>query len=48
MSVVGAEVAEAALARARSAYGQLDFRLVPIEGPLPFEDSSFDVSGPVR
>jgi SAM-dependent methyltransferase len=43
VSVVGVEVAEAALARARRTYPQLDFRLVPIDGPLPFEDSSFDV-----
>jgi len=43
VSVIGAEVAAAAVARARRAYDQLDFRLVPIDGPLPFDDSSFDV-----
>jgi SAM-dependent methyltransferase len=41
--VVGAEVAEAAVARAARAYPALDFRLVPIDGPLPFEDGEFGV-----
>jgi SAM-dependent methyltransferase len=39
-------VAEAALARARARYSghrPLDFRLVPIEGPLPFDDNGFDL-----
>jgi SAM-dependent methyltransferase len=40
---VGVDVAEAALARARSRHPQLDFRLAPIDGPLPFEDGSFDL-----
>lgn len=40
---VGAEVAEAAVARARERHPELQFRLVPIEGPLPFEDASFDL-----
>lgn len=40
---VGAEVAEAAISRAESRYPGLDFRLVPIEGPLPFSDNSFDL-----
>ena len=43
VSVIGVDVAETALARARRSYPQLDFRLAPIDGPLPFEDSSFDV-----
>jgi SAM-dependent methyltransferase len=42
-SVIGAEVAEAALARARTAHPGLDFRLVPIDGPLPLEDASADL-----
>ena len=42
-SVVGADVAEAALARARARHSDLDFRLVPIDGPLPFEDNAFDL-----
>lgn len=42
-SAVGADIAEAALRRARTAFPDLDFRLVPIDGPLPFEDCSFDV-----
>jgi ubiquinone/menaquinone biosynthesis C-methylase UbiE len=44
---VGVEVAEAALERARARYSEtdppLEFRLVPIEGPLPFEDNRFDL-----
>jgi SAM-dependent methyltransferase len=40
---VGAEVAEAALDRARARHPGLEFLLVPIDGPLPFEDSRFDL-----
>jgi SAM-dependent methyltransferase len=40
---VGVDVADAALARARGRHAELDFRLIPIEGPLPFEDNSFDL-----
>jgi SAM-dependent methyltransferase len=40
---VGAEVAEAAIARAQSEHPGLEFRLVPIDGPLPFADNSFDL-----
>jgi SAM-dependent methyltransferase len=40
---VGVEVAEAALARARSRHPALHFRLAPIEGPLPLGDGEFDV-----
>jgi SAM-dependent methyltransferase len=36
-------VAEAALERATSRHPELDFRLVPIEGPLPLEDCSFEL-----
>jgi SAM-dependent methyltransferase len=39
--VVGAEVAESALARSRAAHPGLTFTLVPIDGPLPFEDTAF-------
>ena len=39
--VVGADVAEAALARARAAHPDLDFRLVAFDGPLPFDDGEF-------
>jgi SAM-dependent methyltransferase len=42
-SVIGAEVAEAALTRARAAHPELDFRLVPIDGPLPLDDASADL-----
>ncbi|HWC87750.1 MAG TPA: class I SAM-dependent methyltransferase [Solirubrobacteraceae bacterium] len=41
--VIGADVAEAALARARSTHPGLSFSLVPIDGPLPFEDSAFSL-----
>ncbi len=41
--ITGAEVAEAALARARRRHPRLDLRLVPIDGPLPFDDGAFDV-----
>jgi ubiquinone/menaquinone biosynthesis C-methylase UbiE len=42
--VVGADVAQAALERARSKHDGLDFRLVPVEGPLPFEDNTFTLA----
>jgi SAM-dependent methyltransferase len=41
--VIGVEVAEAAIARARAQHPALDFRLTPIEGPLPLADASFDL-----
>lgn len=41
---VGVEVARAALARARARHPALEFRLAPIDGPLPFEDCSFDLA----
>jgi ubiquinone/menaquinone biosynthesis C-methylase UbiE len=40
---VGADVAQAALDRARAQHLDLEFRLTPIDGPLPFEDNSFDL-----
>ncbi|HEY1592857.1 MAG TPA: methyltransferase domain-containing protein [Solirubrobacteraceae bacterium] len=40
---VGVEVAEAAIARARSRHPELDFRLAPIDGPLPLDEGEFDV-----
>jgi SAM-dependent methyltransferase len=39
---VGVEIAERALERARARHPSLDFRLVPEDGPLPFDDASFD------
>jgi SAM-dependent methyltransferase len=42
-TALGADVAEAALSRARSRHPAIDFRLVPIAGPLPFEDCSFEL-----
>ena len=41
--VTGVEVAEAAIARARSRHRELEFRLAPIEGQLPFDDGAFDL-----
>jgi SAM-dependent methyltransferase len=40
---VGADVAEAALERARRAQPELRFVRVAVEGPLPFEDHAFDL-----
>jgi SAM-dependent methyltransferase len=42
-AAVGVDIADAALVRARAGHPDLDFRLAPIDGPLPFDDSSFDV-----
>jgi SAM-dependent methyltransferase len=42
-TVIGAEVAPAAVERARALHPSLEFRLIPIDGPLPFEDSAFDL-----
>jgi SAM-dependent methyltransferase len=42
-SVIGVDVAQAALRRARVAHPKLDFRLAPIDGPLPLEDNAFDL-----
>jgi len=41
--VLGVDVAEAALARARRAHPGLELTLAPIDGPLPIGDASFDV-----
>jgi SAM-dependent methyltransferase len=41
LDVVGADVAEAALARARDRHPGLKFVRVPFDWPLPFEDCSF-------
>jgi ubiquinone/menaquinone biosynthesis C-methylase UbiE len=40
---VGVEVAETALHRAQADHPELEFRLAPIDGPLPLEDCSFDL-----
>jgi SAM-dependent methyltransferase len=40
---LGVDVAEAALARARAHHPELEFRLVPIDGPLPLADNMFDL-----
>ncbi len=41
--VVGVDVAAAALERARTGHRGLDFRQVPLDGLLPFDDSRFDL-----
>ncbi len=41
--VVGVEVAQAALARARAAHPALDFRAAEIDAPLPLADNSFEL-----
>jgi SAM-dependent methyltransferase len=42
-TVTGADVAEAALRRARAAHPELRFETVPFDGPLPFAEAAFDV-----
>lgn len=42
-TTTGVDVAEVALERARAACPDADFRLVPFDGPLPLDDSSFDL-----
>jgi ubiquinone/menaquinone biosynthesis C-methylase UbiE len=39
---VGVDVAQAAVRRARSRHPGLEFRLAPIDGPLPADDGVFD------
>ncbi len=39
--VIGVEVAQAALRRAREHHPQLSFQLVPVNGPLPLADNLF-------
>jgi 2-polyprenyl-6-hydroxyphenyl methylase/3-demethylubiquinone-9 3-methyltransferase len=41
--VVGIDVAEESLPRARARHPDLDLRLVPAQGPWPLQDASFDV-----
>jgi ubiquinone/menaquinone biosynthesis C-methylase UbiE len=43
VDVVGTDVAEAALERARRAHPELRFERTEVDGPLPFEDNMFDV-----
>jgi ubiquinone/menaquinone biosynthesis C-methylase UbiE len=42
-SAVGVDVAEGALSRARARHPEVEFRLVPVDGPLPLDDNSFDL-----
>ncbi len=41
--VIGADVAQSALRRAQSRHPGLDFRLIPIDEPLPLADNAFDL-----
>ena len=41
---VGCDVARAAVERARARHPELDFRLAPIDGALPFADNSFELA----
>src|SRR5271157_5775053 len=41
--VIGVDVAEEPLRRARAKHPDLDLRVVPAEGPWPLADGSFDV-----
>jgi 2-polyprenyl-3-methyl-5-hydroxy-6-metoxy-1,4-benzoquinol methylase len=43
LTVVGVDVAEEPLRRARARHPALDLRIVPVEGPWPLPDASFDV-----
>jgi SAM-dependent methyltransferase len=40
---IGVEIAPAAVRRAAARHPNLDFRLASIDGPLPFDDASFEV-----
>ena len=42
-AAIGVEVAQAALARAKSKHPELNFRLAPVDGPLPLADNAFDL-----
>jgi ubiquinone/menaquinone biosynthesis C-methylase UbiE len=42
-SVIGADVAQAALTRARRDHPELDFRQIAASGPLPFSDNQFEL-----
>jgi SAM-dependent methyltransferase len=42
-AATGVEIADAAIVRARTRRPGLDFRLAPIDGPLPLEDNSFEL-----
>jgi SAM-dependent methyltransferase len=42
-AVVGIDVAQAALERARAKHPGLEFRIAPLDGPLPLEDNSFEL-----
>ena len=40
---IGIEVAQAAIDRAKAEHPVLEFKLAPIDGPLPLQDASFDL-----
>ncbi len=41
--VIGVDVAQAALRRARARHPGLDLKLTPLDGPLPLEDNTIDL-----
>jgi 2-polyprenyl-3-methyl-5-hydroxy-6-metoxy-1,4-benzoquinol methylase len=43
MTVIGVDVAEEPLRRARARHPALDVRIVPVDGSWPLQDASFDV-----
>jgi ubiquinone/menaquinone biosynthesis C-methylase UbiE len=43
-AVVGVDVAEGALVRARRRAPEVDFRLAPIDGGLPLDDNAFELA----
>ena len=42
-AAIGIDVAQGAVDRARAHFPELDFRLVELDEPLPFEDCSFEI-----
>jgi ubiquinone/menaquinone biosynthesis C-methylase UbiE len=43
VQAVGADVAQAAIARASRRHPGVEFRVVPFDGPLPFDDGAFEL-----
>jgi SAM-dependent methyltransferase len=43
VDAVGADIAHAAIERASGRHPGLEFRVVPLDGPLPFEDGAFEL-----
>jgi SAM-dependent methyltransferase len=43
VDAVGADIAHAAITRASRLHPGVDFQVVPLDGPLPFEDGAFEL-----